>query len=173
MKHNIRRYDIMKKINKRGQIMNYLQKHPDGDVHEIAKKVKCSSKYVYLVRSEIFGPKKEAKQVGDGLDRETSPVDGEGFLLTSITDSIQERYKRCSSLLEERGEQYGVPEANIVRTAIMATALLEASVKPSHICFILACMKICRSNQTPGMVDHGDDGVNYLSLAFEFRARNQ
>lgn len=91
----------------------------------------------------------------------------------SITNSVQERYKRCSSLLEERGKQYGVPEENIIRTAAMATALLGFTIKPSHVCFILACMKICRSNQSPEKIDHGDDGVNYLSLAFEFRFRGQ
>ena len=92
-------------------------------------------------------------------------------MLESVISSVKSRLKRCSSLLEERGRKYGAPEENIIKTAAMASAMVGFKVKPSHVCLIFMCAKICRSNQSPEDMDHGDDGTNYLALAFEFRAR--
>ena len=94
-------------------------------------------------------------------------------MLESVISAVTSRLERCSALLKDRGEKYAVPEQNIIRTATMATAVLGFTVKPSHVCFILACMKISRANQTPGDRDHGDDGVNYLAMAFEFKSRGE
>ena len=89
-------------------------------------------------------------------------------MLESVISAVTSRLERCSALLKDRGEKYAVPEQNIIRTATMATAVLGFTVKPSQVCFILASM-----NQTPGDRDHGDDGVNYLAMAFEFKSRGE
>jgi len=100
-----------------------------------------------------------------------TPEDMENMRGGTVIASVKSMLKRCSSLLEERGHKYGRPEDNLIRTAAMASAVLGFEIKPSALCLILTVMKICRSEHSPHERDHGDDGVNYLALALEFRRR--
>ena len=99
----------MTKITKHAQVTKYLTKHPEicehsGDVRRMAKKFNCTTKYVYSVRADLFGPKRGAKVETPVVKQYITKVSSNGSSETEMVPPkrVVTRYHVRQDELEEQ-----------------------------------------------------------------------
>ena len=71
----------------------------------------------------------------------------------------------------QREKDYGTPEDNFGRTALMWTAVLGVTVSASDVALCLAALKIARLSVNPSHVDSWVDMAGYAACGAEVATR--
>lgn len=82
---------------------------------------------------------------------------------------VKEILEEASSLIDERGADYGGVEENFNHIAGIANAILSRDLTAFEIAVVLASVKLARMRQSPYKLDNYLDGINYLSFAAMLR----
>jgi hypothetical protein len=76
----------------------------------------------------------------------------------------------ASSLIDDRGADYGGIEKNFETIASLANTVLNRDLSAYDVAMILHCVKLARLRTSPTKRDNYLDGVNYLAFAGELAA---
>lgn len=143
---------MKKKITKRDKVLAYKQKHPNADVHAVAKAVGVSYSYAWKLMNN------KDTQVVKEVAAKKSPRFRSEVLFTA--EQI---------VSNDREKEHGDASDNWNSISGLWSSYLGYTISPSAVPIMLMLIKVARLRQNKSNIDNYVDICGYAALASESR----